>query len=250
MNAKTAEVLLPCYRPGKKLDPRIIKAVRFAEGDPTLAQMLSDQMDFDEQMVDAIHFIKPPDDLRQKLAELSAETMAERKPVHRHLLNPAVLAIAFGVLVIIGFLVWNEIERRADFPGRGAVEKLLDITSSMNGTELEPTTLPAGQLGDAVFMKGFEGFALPAEFASVPAVGWRVFKHQGHSVAQLAIDQHSAIVLVFRSSDFGVQPGEEWRVLDKGQWIGAVNARAGLCTLVTFRGDNAEMQQFIQSLHP
>lgn len=251
MNAKLAEVLLPCYRPGKKLDPRIIKAVRLAESDPTLARMLGDQMDFDEQMVDAIHFIKPPADLREKLDVLTAEAAAAAgTPVRRHLFNPAVLAIAFGVLLIIGFLVWSGMESLADFPGRGTVEKFIEITGTMNGTELEPTSLPAGQLVDAVFMKGFEGFALPAEFASVPAVGWRVFKQQGHPVAQLAIDRHNAIVLVFRAADFGVEPGEEWRVLDKGQWIGAVSARAGLCTLVTFRGDQAEMQQFIQSLHP
>lgn len=250
MNAKLAEVLLPCYRPGKKLDPRIIKAVRFSESDPTLARMLSDQMDFDEQMVDAIHFIKPPADLREKLNALTAEAAAAGTPVHRHLLNPAVLAIAFGVLLIIGFLVWSEMESLEDFPGRGTVEKLLEITGTMNGTEFEPTSLPAGQLGDAVFMKGFEGFAVPAEFASVPAVGWRVFKQQGHPVAQLAIDRHNAIVLVFRASEFGVEPGEEWRVLDKDPWIGAVNARAGLCTLVTFRGDKTDMQQFIRSLHP
>ena len=250
MNAKTAEVLLPCYRPGKKLDPRIIKAVRFAESDATLGQMLGDQMDFDEQMVEAIHSIKPPDNLREKLDDLTEHIAAARTPVRKHLFNPAVLAIVIGVLLIIGFLVWTGMESMADFPGKSAVEKLLEVNATMNGTELEPTNLPAAQLGDALYMKGFEGFALPPEFAAVPAVGWRVFRQQGHRVAQLAIDRHHAIVFVFRASDFGIQAGDEWRVLDKHPWIGAVKERAGLCTLVAFRGDKAEMQQFIQSLNP
>jgi hypothetical protein len=35
-----------------------------------LRQKLSDQMDFDEQMVDVIHCLKPPEDLRRKLSDL------------------------------------------------------------------------------------------------------------------------------------------------------------------------------------
>jgi hypothetical protein len=250
MNAKTAEMLLQCYRPGKKVDPRIIKAVRFAEGDETLRRMLDDQMDFDEQVVEAIHSIKPPENLRAKLGEITAATPEARPPARVRWFQPAVLAVVLGVLLIVGVGVWIMLEGSEDFSGKAAVEKLLAVPAGMNGTELEPIELPAGQLGDKVYMKGFEGFALPAEFANAPAVGWRVFTLQGHRVAQLAIDRHSAILFVFRASDFGIRIDGTWRVIDKDQWTGAVKEQDGLCTLVAFRGDKAEMQQFIQSQHP
>ena len=56
------------------------KAVRVAEGDPALRKRLSDQMEFDEQIVDVIHFIKPPENLRQKLSE-EAERFPDRENV-------------------------------------------------------------------------------------------------------------------------------------------------------------------------
>ena len=251
MNAKSAEILLPCYRPGKQLDPRIIKAVRFAEGDDTLREMLNDQRDFDEQLVEAIHSIKPPDNLRARLGEKIAASGAAPRPVARlRGFHPAVLAVVFGVLLAVGFAVWVVLENAADFSGKSTVEKLLGVPAGMNGTELEPTNRPAGQLGDALYMKGFEGFNLPPEFAAVPAVGWRVFTFQSHRIAQLAIDRHNAIIFVFRASDFGIQLDREWHVIDKDQWSGAVKEQDGLCTLVAIRGDPAEMQQFIQTQHP
>jgi hypothetical protein len=250
MNARTAELLVACYRPGKQLDPRIIKAVRFAEGDPALHHVLDEQMDFDEQIVEAIHSIQPPDNLRAKLAELSADPAIVKPRAKLRWFHPSVLAIALGVLLIIGVGVWIALEGGDDFPGRASVEKLLTVPAGMNGTELEPTNLPAGQLGDAIYMKGFEGYTLPPELAAVPAAGWRVFRLQGHQVAQVAIDQHSAIVFVFRASDFGIRLDDTWRVIDKELWTGAVKEKDGLCTLVAFRGDKSEMQQFIQSQHP
>jgi len=94
MNAKTAGMLLSCYRPGKKVDPRIIKAVRFAEGDETLRRILEDQMDFDEQVVEAIHSIKPPENLRAKLGEITAATPEARPPARtRRPARPASLRL-------------------------------------------------------------------------------------------------------------------------------------------------------------
>lgn len=254
MNARSAEALLPCYRPGKKLDPQIIKAARFAEGDATLREKLEEQMDFDEQVVEAIRYIVPPENFPEKLDELCVQPRAARWKPSRQWFNPAALAVVFGVILIAGFVVHLALESRTDFPGKEVVAKMIDLCGEMNGTEFEAkgAAVPASQLGDALYMAGFEGFALPEELAALPAVGWRVFRQQGHRVAQLAVERRDAIVFVFRASDFGVQAGPTpaWRILERNEWVGALNDRAGLCTLVAFRGNTAEMQQFLQTLTP
>ena len=252
MNARSAEALLPCYRPGKKLDAQIIKAVRFAEGDPILREQLEAQMDFDEQVVEAIRHIFPPDDFAEKLGKLAVKRRATLRTRSRQWLNPAALAVVFGMILIAGVAVHLTLESRASFPGKEAVAKMIDLCGEMNGTEFEARSaaVAASQLADTLYMAGFEGFALPPEFAGLPAVGWRVFRLHGHRVAQLAIDSREAIVFVFRASDFGVQTGAEpeWRILEQNGWVGALNERGGLCTLVVFRGRRDEMQQFLQTL--
>ena len=253
MNARSAEALLPCYRPGKKLDAQIIKAARLAEGDPVLREKLEDQMDFDEQVVEAIRYIVPPDNFPEKLDELRPPRPARRWSLSRQLFSPAALAVVFGLIIIGGFMVHLTIESRADFPGREAVAKMIDLCGEMNGTEFEArTAVPANQLADTLYMAGFEGFSLPEELAGLPTVGWRVFRQQGHRVAQLAIDSPEAILFIFRASDFGVQGGTPvaWRILERNGWVGALNHRGGLCTLVVFRGNNAAMQKFLQTLKP
>src|SRR5687768_13116654 len=105
MNARSAEALLPCYRPGKKLDAQIIKAARVAEGDPVLREKLEDQMDFDEQVVEAIRYIIPPDNFPERLNELRIERPATRWRPSRHWFNPAALAVVFGLILIAGVLV-------------------------------------------------------------------------------------------------------------------------------------------------
>jgi len=250
MNAKGAEALLPAYRAGDKPDARALKAARFAENDPALREKLREQAAFDAQVMGAVRSIEPPADLREKLGavrEARAGAVGRRQ-----WLSSAGLAVAAGVLLIIGVLVYHEMESRADFPGKGAVEGLLAVCGKMDGTELEikKAPVPAGQLGDALYMAGFEGFALPPEFNDIPAVGWRVFKLQGHRLAQFAVDRSNALVFVFRASDFGVQTGEghDWRLIQREGWAGAVKAQGGMCTLVAIYGGRGEVQDFLKTL--
>ena len=155
--------------------------------------------------------------LSEKLDETRASRdQATRWRLSRQWFSPAALAVVFGLILIAGVMVHQTIESRADFPGKEAVAKMIDLCGEMNGTEFEAkrAPVPASQLADTLYMAGFEGFALPEEVAALPAVGWRVFRQQGHRVAQLAIDSREAIVFVFRASDFGVQGGATpaWRI--------------------------------------
>jgi hypothetical protein len=249
MKAHTAENYLPCYRVEKPMASAILKAVRVAEGDDALREKLQDQMDFDAQIVAAIQTIKPPDTLRERLKASSGEkTPALRKQVS----HPAILSAIAGVLLIIGFLGYMEMDRRAGFPGKEQAERMVAMLGSMSGVELEPAHGPAGGLGDWFYMRGFEGFNLPADLTALPAVGLRTFKLNGHSVSQVAIDRHATILHVFRASDFQVRLDEDadWKVFEQEGWVAAIRQRQDLCTLLAFRGDRAEMEKFVRSLQP
>jgi hypothetical protein len=103
-------------------------------------------------------------------------------------------------------------------------------------------------------LQGFNGFTLPEEVAALPAIGWRVFREgqSSHRVAQFVVENHQTVVFVFRSSDFGVQPDapKDWRTFEFEGWAAAITERAGMCTVLTFRGTEAEMKTFLSTLKP
>ncbi len=252
MNLQSAEIYLPCYRPGRKLDGRISKAVRYAEGDEGLQRKLKEQTNFDEQMMEAIRFIRPPENLRQRLGELASRPDAALRSLRDHARHPAILCAIAGVLLILGFLIYLELDRRADFPGKDNAERMVDALRNMSGVELEPTKGGAGGLGDWFYMRGFEGFALPEDLAAMPVVGSRTFRLGGHLVGQVAVDRHETIMNVFRGSDFGVRLEKEpdWTLFEQEGWAAAIRQRGDICTLLAFRGERADMELFLKNLQP
>ena len=250
MSPETAETLFRCYRTGRDADSRTQKAVKFAEQDPELSRKLSEQIQFDENIIETIHFIKPPDNLRQKLSALSPQPEAEQKKLRKHAINPAVLTALLGVLVlvgVVGFFLWERMEK---FPGRESVEGLLGTAAKMTGAELEPLETTTSQLGDWLYMRGFEGYEVPAEFATLPVLGSRVFTYDGRKVAQAAVDKHDSLLYQFHASHFGIElpSNGDWVVLSREGWVGAVRQRGDHCLLVAFRGSKAEMRDFLKTL--
>jgi hypothetical protein len=250
MNAQTAETLLRCYRPGKPADSRTQKAVRFAETDPELQPKLAAQLEFDQQIVSVIHFIKPPDNLRQKLNDLTAAPTVAKTKLRSQIINPAILTALLGVLLIIGVVVFIVLERMEKFPGREAVESLLGGAAKMTGVELETVTTTTSQLEDWLYMRGYEGYEVPPELATLPVVGSRVFRNEGRPVAQLAVDHHNSLVYQFHASEFGVQLPSDggWQVLTKDDWVGAIRQHGDHCFLVAFRGTKSDMDDFLKTL--
>ena len=250
MNAQHAELYLPCYRSGKPMDARTLKAARCAEKDDTLRRRLAEQMSFDEQMVSAIHTIQPPENLRQKLNALTAPATAAPPTLRSHLRHPAMLSAVAGVLLFIGLIIVQELNRRNAFPGKDAAERMLATSNDMSGVELEPARGRVGDLEDAFYMRGFEGFTVPQPVAQLPVVGMRVFRQNGHRIAQLAVDSHNALVFVFNAAEFGIDlgAGNDWHVWEQDQWAAAIRADQGTCTMIAFRGEIDEMQRFLQIL--
>jgi len=253
MNARTAETLMRCYRPGGRADSRTEKAVRFAQQDPQLSKVLNEQLAFDEQIVEAIHYIKPPDNLRQKLSELSGQPPEERIRLRRHIINPAVLTAILGLLLIGGIIAFLVIEGMEKFPGRESVEGLLGSAAKMSGHELENVSTTTSQIGDWLYMRGYEGYETPVELAGLPVIGSRVFRYDGRTVAQIAVgsaEELRCLIYEFHASEFGVQlpPDGDWLVMVRDQWVGAIRQRGDHCVLIAFRGDKAGMHEFLRAL--
>ena len=246
MKAEEAELLIQAHRPGKATDSRTQKAVEYAEAHDTLRMRLAEQRQFDEHIGEIVHCIQPPEDLRQKLAALSGQEDATGSLRH-HAILPAIA----GVLVLVGVAVFFYLRSLSEFPGRETVERMIDGTGKMSGVELEPVAKPAGQLGDWFYMHGFEGYAVPAELAALPAVGTRVYEFDGRTVAQLAVDSRQLLVHVFNAEKFGVVVGEKepWRVFEHLDWVAALQRQGANCCLLTFQGTAAEMEEFLHSLN-
>jgi hypothetical protein len=246
MNLQTAEIYLPCYRAGRRMDTRIAKAARVAEGDELLRGKLAAQTSFDEQMVGAIHTIRPPEGFRARLG--SAAGPALRK----HARHPAILCAIAGALLIIGFLTYLELDRRSDFPGKPSVESMLAQLDRMDEMDFEPVNGPISGLTDWLMLRGIDGLEVPPELAGLKAAYARTFKKDGESVAQLAINEHSSILTIFRASDFNVRldPNGDWKFFEQGEWSAAIRQRGDTCTLLALRGSPADMEEFIRSLTP
>jgi hypothetical protein len=250
MNLEAAKGLVPLYRQGKQMSDRVVKAVRMVEANEELSARLQEQMDFDDRLIETIRGIQPPPTFRERLTS----TATSPKSRSQQASNPAFLCAVFGERGRAGILVFLKIQANEDFPGRDRLETFIDMNEKMSGAEMETTQLPTGQLGDNMMLRGFDGFTVPKEIASLPAVGWRVFRHgpSGHKVAQMAIDKDHLIVFVFRAADLGVRPGGggEWRIFSHNEWAAAVTERGNLCTLLTFKGEASQMKSFVANLSP
>ncbi len=221
-----------------------------ADADPELGVQLKGQVALDERLVRVIQSIEAPQGLITRLSAFTRSDSRGEGPLRSQLLHPAMLPVLLGVVVILAFLVWERVENAASFPGKGSVARMVAVAQGMNGTELEPTQSQAGQLADAFYIRGFEGFRLPPELERLPAVGSRVFKQSGHPIAQVAVDSHNALLYVFRSADFGLELPEDgqWRVFSQDAWGCALRHSGGLGTVIAFRGTTAEMHRFLLSL--
>ncbi len=229
---------------------RIAEAAQVAEADAELRERLNAQVGFDAQLLKAIRAIEPSREFLKQLDALT-DSQAHGAPLLRlHLFHPAMLSVIMGVALILGFLVWVEMDRQAAFPGKESVQQIVAIAQDMNGTELESSSVPAGELSDVFYMRGFEGFALPPQIARLPTLGNRLFKQGGHPVAQMAVVPHDALLYVFRAADFGVNLGAEWRVFTQEEWVAAISENNGICSVLSFRGSSDEMKLLLKTLKP
>jgi hypothetical protein len=247
MSGKTAFTNLAAYSEEKTVDPRCQKAMKAIENDAASRARLAEQVAFDQQMVELVRAIRAPQDIRARLEKNQVAAAKEKRSREAIV---AISAVVLGIAVIAGLLVYQGMQSRKAFPGREALEGLVSSANRMSGVELEPVSQPTGQLADWFYMRGFENFAVPPELRKVPAVGSRFFRQEGSPVAQVAIDLHQSLLYIINAKDFGVQlPADgDWRIFETEGWAAAARQNDGGCVVLTFRGTEAEMSDFLEQL--
>ena len=251
MRNEEAAILMQCHCPGLPgtEDPRIVKAVRIAAKDPGLKGELARQRAFDDRHLKALEQVMLPQSLLGRLA--AGEAGAGRKLSGKAaLMQPVVLAIAIGALVLLGWgglELWN---RAHDFPGKDSALRMVEVNDGMTGMEMQPKKEAAGALNDWFFNEyGFEDYYLPGGFENYQTAGARLFKQDDEPVAQVAIPEHNMIFFSFKAEDFGVNLGgnDQWRIFTDGEWVAGLVQHDEECFMVTFRGTEDDMQDFLKS---
>jgi len=253
MNAKTAEQLMRCHTGAAREcgDPAVRKALVFASGHASLKDKLSAQMEFDARSEAAIAAISLPPHLELQIQTINLPARSSAG-LGKVLKQPAVLAVAIALLVMLGWFVYSTLIHSEDFQGREDVLKILDPdkANEMSRSEFDIKSTEAGSMGDLLFSQyGFENYYVPAQLSHLKTARCRVFKQDGYPVAEVSLESHQSLLFVFRADDFGVKitPSEHWRVFEEGDWSLGIQAHGEVCVLIAFKGSRDEMKRFLVS---
>jgi DNA-directed RNA polymerase specialized sigma24 family protein len=240
------DAYLACYRKGGDLPKAVQRVEAAAARDLILGERLRVQSREDDKWMAVLGSVEIPDGLDWWSNEAEQPTKA------RQWMHPAVLSVLAGLVMITGCLGWLWMERRRDFQGRDFIQEMVGSVRTMSGNEMQPTQLMVGELGDVLYMRGFEGYRVWPGLAKQRAVGCRVFKMRGVPVAQVAVDAQSSLLYLFRSTELGVQVPElgKWTVLECGDLTAAVREDTGVCSVLSIRGHRSQMEEFLKTLKP
>ena len=232
--------LLRMHRPWGGDHSKVVKAVRNAQGSPELAAQIA----ADSQWHEAVEAVAIPEELA-----LLNWNEPPKPGLRAMIFQPAVLAIALALIVVIGVIIYFAETRMEDFSGKETVIAFLEAETAANAPEFEsiaPTN--AGKLDDWFVLKGFEGYAVPVSLEKAKAIACRVRQHEGVSVAEVELEQSNARLLIFRADDLKPQiaPGEH--IFQQDEWAVAVLSDEKNSCVVMFRGDSENMPEFLKTM--
>ncbi len=167
------------------------------------------------------------------------------------LTQPAFWTVALSLLTLAGYFVFRMITNADDFPGSNAARAVLRDCARLDGREFESFQGRADLLGDWFFLNhGLEDFAVPEDFASLPAAGCRVLQIDGMPVAQALFAKPAFIASMMRSQDFrfDLPPDEPWRILSEGEWTAALRQKGSRVTMLALRGGRADMEKLLAKI--
>jgi len=237
------EPLLMVHRPWGGDRPGVAKAASGAQANPEFAaQVAADQQWHDEverviipEELQLLHWVEPP-----------------RPGLRALILQPAVLAIALALVVVLGVVIHMAKTRMGDFPGKDAVMAFVEDAGSLSGSEFKSIVPPtdAGRLDDWFVSENFMGFSVPPELQKAQAVGWRVENHNDVVVAQVALDKQNAMLLVIHTANVKID-GETsgWQpAFQQDKWAVATYIDKEIVCVVMFEGDSDDMPKFLKTV--
>jgi hypothetical protein len=103
------------------------------------------------------------------------------------------------MVLIVGFLVYLELDEQKNFPGRDAVERMIATNDRLTGVEFEPMESPRENSAT--------GSSCMASIASSSRRTWRtsrgrlrVFQAEWPAGRADGVDRHNAVLFAFRSA--------------------------------------------------
>jgi hypothetical protein len=158
------------------------------------------------------------------------------------------LAVGIGLIATVCAVAFLISDRLNSFDGADRIIELLAAANNLTGDEFEAVETKAGDLEDWFFLKhGLEHYAVPKQFANIKTVGCRAFKFNGATVAQImAVADKEVLFYMFPSDDLGIKvPNGKWEIVEDEDWVGGVTGVNDTCFLVAFKGNKADMKEFL-----
>ena len=166
-------------RPG--IDRRMRTAIHRAQRGKHTSRHFALQQTFDKAVADLVQATPVSAEIAEWFRNEKLVPRAKRS-WKKIAFNPAVLAVALAVAVIIATAIYKVEERMSDFPGAGMARKMLTVASSTRSGALDPINAEAGALSDLFFMKyRLEHYDVAPEFAHLKASGWNRSYFTGES---------------------------------------------------------------------
>ena len=240
-----ADPRVSLHRPWQEDNRAVERAVTKARQNPKEAPHLATQKAFDEPLHAEVERIIPPGDL------YLPEFKPPPPPALRSLLRqPAMLAIAIALIVVLGVLILFAMHKMDEFPGREWAMELVDTSLGGAGAEFEPVPLkPTGTLADWFLLKGYDNFVVPPELENAMAVGCRLSRFQGLPIAQVALKQRDSVLFVFPETRPRLtENSPRWNLYQHGSWAVAVRGTEKNGYIVAFPGQVEEMGDFLHQL--
>lgn len=246
MNPKAARPLLLSRRPDGSDDAALKNALAAAAASPELEAELRQWQALDQDIAADLAALPISPETVERLAA-ATQSLGTRHSSRPSLRNPATLAVGVGFLLLIAVLVWNFLGRAGTFPDDAV--KIATAGGLASPSKFDEVQDKTEHLPDWFMLKGFDDFRIPPGFGGFDAVGVRIFRVEGESIAQVAVvADHPMYFYSFRAQPFGISvyPEGSWRFTEAEQWALAIREEKGICFLVALRGNKNDLRRVME----
>lgn len=182
----------------------------------------------------------------------SPETPPQPQRGSRH---PLLAIGAAGVVLVIVLALALGGSGNGSFVGREAAASMAKMIQHMDASQFEVVEMRAGEIGDWILTKGFDGFRVPSALAHVRVSGRATTKSGPAPVAVLMLDNDTRRAAAFQASPAGIELPEDgsWHVFEVPQTRGApdmavaASADNGICFVVSAPGKARDLERWLQN---
>ncbi|MFZ4774061.1 MAG: hypothetical protein ACOYM3_01780 [Terrimicrobiaceae bacterium] len=247
MSPKAARQILAILPPDPPESREVTRARAAIAKSPGLLGQYEEQLVLDRVAAAAFLNILIPENISAELSAQANAITAVRGGRRFSFLDPAMLSVTIGFLLLVATLTWHFLGRVGVFP-----EEALSIATEgakLRTEQFEVVEDKAGSLEDWFILKGFDRFYVPGNFANFQAAGARVFKISNQPVAVLAIPENFMFFLIFDPAPFGIviRPAGAWQFAEFDyKYAAAIREERGMCFMVVIKGTPQDLKRLIE----